>query len=116
MSALIWVTFSWYFKESLSFFEKLTFTRSSVCLSSMFKSTVWPSVRQSVTLYILLVQRQLLVSNIQGFDLSLYDSTVGTEDGILDDNDLGYDEISVIVSKFKESEPTVIAKKYLSPI
>jgi hypothetical protein len=41
---------------------------------------------------------------------------VSTEDGILDDNDLGYDEISVIVSKFKESEPTVIAKKYLSAI
>jgi hypothetical protein len=36
---------------------------------------------------------------------------VSPEDGILDDNDLGYDDISAIMSKSKESEPTVISKK-----
>jgi hypothetical protein len=56
------------------------------------------------------------VSNVQGVDKTLYDPTVCTEDGILGDNDLGYDEISVFVSKFKESEPKVIGKKYLTAI
>jgi hypothetical protein len=41
---------------------------------------------------------------------------IGSEDGILDDNDLGFDKISAMVSKFKEREPTVIGKKYLSAI
>jgi hypothetical protein len=56
------------------------------------------------------------VSNVQGVDQSLYDPTVSTADGILDENDLGYNEISAILSKFYESEPTIIGKKYLNAI
>ena len=46
----------------------------------------------------------------------MYDPVVSTEDGILDDNDYGYDEISIFLHGMKEGDPKLMGRKFLEAL
>jgi hypothetical protein len=46
----------------------------------------------------------------------MYDPVVSSEDGIIDENDLGFDEISSFISKFKDGEPKLMGRKFLAAL
>ena len=53
---------------------------------------------------------------VQGADLNLYDPVVNTEDGILDENDYGYDEISSFLHGMRVGDPKLMGRKYLAAL
>lgn len=46
----------------------------------------------------------------------MYDPVVSTEDGILDENDYGYDEISSFLHAMKTGDPKLMGRKFLGAL